>query len=581
MGNSVDCCYNMRWSYQCIFPCIRFCTYTGRRVWYNFDGMEQVQPLVHLYHPENRVIHSFPDDIYGINDHEYIKNQLESGLDAPGQIAALCKYAYDNGYTIRAVGSGSSWSRLTHTNDILLDMTGLKKILSEPMSRPDNANKEYVDIEVEAGMRVLDFVEQLDTKFGLALDMMGNYAGQTVAGVANTSTHGSGLFSGTMSTLVVGLHLIISGGVQVKVQGGQETIEECIEKVENANYGDDPVKIKSDDVLKACAVGLGSMGIVYSITYRCVPMYNLEEIRKVEHVTWVSAEEFEVPATFAQMYKNREDGEYFSFFVNPYPLERGINWEIDMAYLKAKRTDRSPQCPACCACWCGKGGRGIAEIDCMQTDCTASCLQGCANCCPSCIPQITNFGLRQFSFKTPYVQKWYNVLQFTKGNIHVRTAEWCLPLVHLNRALAMVIQLAQDYASKHRQYSLLPIYVRLVKTDDLFLSPASKFRPDSEGTGSKSEENCYIEVPFLPGAFGIDEFQELVENALLKEFRARPHWGKNNRLNGAKVQTCYNSYKLNKWKQVFQVFNKRGSFNNRFTHNVGIDQFLIDHQPTV
>lgn len=96
------------------------------------------------------------------------------------------------------MGSGSSWSRLTHTNDILLDMTGLKKILSEPMSRPDNANKEYVDIEVEAGMRVLDFVEQLDTKFGLALDMMGNYAGQTVAGVANTSTHGSGLFSGTM-----------------------------------------------------------------------------------------------------------------------------------------------------------------------------------------------------------------------------------------------------------------------------------------------------------------------------------------------------------------------------------------------
>ena len=65
-----------------------------------------------------------------------------------------------------------------------------------------------------------------------------------------------------------------------------------------------------------------------------------------------------------------------------------------------------------------------------------------------------------------------------------------MPLIHLNDALALVIQLAQDYASKHRQYSLLPIYVRLVKTDDLFLSPASKFRPD----GSIIEENCYIEV---------------------------------------------------------------------------------------
>ena len=75
-------------------------------------------------------------------------------------------------------------------------------------------------------------------------------------------------------------------------------------------------------------------------------------------------------------------------------------------------------------------------------------------------------------------------------SISVATAEWCLPLEHLNSALAMVIQLAQHYAVRHKQYSLLPIYVRLVKTDDLFLSPASMFRPD----GSTSEHNCYIEV---------------------------------------------------------------------------------------
>ena len=66
-----------------------------------------------------------------------------------------------------------------------------------------------------------------------------------------------------------------------------------------------------------------------------------------------------------------------------------------------------------------------------------------------------------------------------------------MPLEDLNRALGTVIELAQDYAVKHKQYSLLPIYVRLVKTDDLFLSPASKFRPDGSST---SENNCYIEV---------------------------------------------------------------------------------------
>lgn len=87
-------------------------------------------------------------------------------------------------------------------------------------------------------------------------------------------------------------------------------------------------------------------------------------------------------------------------------------------------------------------------------------------------------------------------------------------------------------------------------------------------------------MPFLPGAFGIDEFQEVVENALYKEFKARPHWGKNNRLNLVKIQQCYNNEKLFKWFQVFQLFNKGGSFNNRFTHNVGFDSFpLIDEQP--
>ena len=76
------------------------------------------------------------------------------------------------------------------------------------METSDNANKEHVDIEVEAGKLVLDFVEELDTKYGLALDMMGNYAGQTVGGVANTSTHGSGYFSGTMVTFSLSGDLI-------------------------------------------------------------------------------------------------------------------------------------------------------------------------------------------------------------------------------------------------------------------------------------------------------------------------------------------------------------------------------------
>ena len=77
-------------------------------------------------------------------------------------------------------------------------MTNLNRILElQPVTGSDNANEECVDVEVEAG-KLVDFVEELDKRHGLALNMMGNYAGQTVGGVANTSTHGSGIFSGTM-----------------------------------------------------------------------------------------------------------------------------------------------------------------------------------------------------------------------------------------------------------------------------------------------------------------------------------------------------------------------------------------------
>lgn len=72
----------------------------------------------------------------------------------------------------------------------------------------------------------------------------------------------------------------------------------------------------------------------------------------------------------------------------------------------------------------------------------------------------------------------------------MRTAEFCLPLAQLDEALGDVIDVANHYAKRFTQYSLLPIYVRIVKTDDLYLSPANGERPE----GEKHEHACYIEV---------------------------------------------------------------------------------------
>ena len=79
MGNSIDCCYATRQYNQCFFPCIRSCSYTTRRVWYNYDGLETVQPLIDIIKPEKGVIRKFPKSLADINTDREIASELAIG----------------------------------------------------------------------------------------------------------------------------------------------------------------------------------------------------------------------------------------------------------------------------------------------------------------------------------------------------------------------------------------------------------------------------------------------------------------------------------------------------------------------
>jgi len=99
------------------------------------------------------------------------------------QLCVLCSYATKNNYTVRAVGSGSSWSRATSTRDILVNMKELNRILTPPpLSRLRNTVKQFVDVEVEGGMVVSNFVRELDEIYGLGLPMISSYTGNTGIG---------------------------------------------------------------------------------------------------------------------------------------------------------------------------------------------------------------------------------------------------------------------------------------------------------------------------------------------------------------------------------------------------------------
>ena len=46
----------------------------------------------------------------------------------------------------------------------------------------------------------------------------------------------------------------------MKVRGGNETIQDCQEKVDNAKYGDDPIQTNSDDVHEGLRSGAWLFG---------------------------------------------------------------------------------------------------------------------------------------------------------------------------------------------------------------------------------------------------------------------------------------------------------------------------------
>ena len=93
MGNQIDCCYSTRQYNQCLFPCIRTCSYSNRRVFYNFDGLESVQPLIDIYFPKKGTITKFPGGLDELREDEEIARALAKGKThyATSQPNLICK----------------------------------------------------------------------------------------------------------------------------------------------------------------------------------------------------------------------------------------------------------------------------------------------------------------------------------------------------------------------------------------------------------------------------------------------------------------------------------------------------------
>ena len=161
------------------------------------------------------------------------------------ELRRLVADAGDAGRTIRVAATGHSFTDIALTDGVMVSLDHLTRTL--------DFDGETGLFRVEGGI-VLAELNRAMHQSGVAFENLGDIDRQTVAGSISTGTHGTGERFQNVSAQIAALELVTAGGELV-------TIDES-----------------EPDLLRAARVGLGALGIIYSVTVRTVPSYTLDRV---------------------------------------------------------------------------------------------------------------------------------------------------------------------------------------------------------------------------------------------------------------------------------------------------------------
>lgn len=195
---------------------------------------------------------------------------------APASVAELQEQVRAARGTIRAVGSGHSFSPLVPTDDTLISLNRLSGVISH-----DDARQQAT---IGAGTRLGALGEPLEAR-NQALINMPDIDQQTLAGSLATATHGTGAGLQCLSASIEALTLVTAAGEQVRCS-----------REHNA------------ELFQAARVNLGALGIVTDVTLQNTRPYRLKRVSQ-----WLPIEDILATAQdSADRYRN------FEFFYIPF-----------------------------------------------------------------------------------------------------------------------------------------------------------------------------------------------------------------------------------------------------------------------
>jgi hypothetical protein len=484
----------------------------ARQTWADYVGLRQWQPL-RVFRPTT--------------------------LD---ELRSIVRQAEQEGCRVKAVGSGHAFSDVAVTRDFLIDTHGLKKPLQlergllRPGSQPETL------FETEAGIVVHDLNTTL-WDAGLGLVNMGGYDGQTIAGVVSTSTHGSGLGFGPLSGQVVSLTLVGAAGKVYRIEPANGITDPAQWAVRHPD-----IELRQDDDwFYACQVGIGCLGVVYSVVLRVRERYYLKEERSL--------------STWSQVKRDLLDGQvlrenrHYEVLVNPYAIGGEHSCLI---------TRRNPV-PAPAVPPLVQPNRNFFVELAASIPGVSGLLLTIMNSYPPLTPTILNKAME--SLVGDYVDRSYYVFNIGAANdVPGYGSEIGFTLDQYQAATERIFQIAEQRQQAGQAYLTSPVSLRFVQASKAYLSMMY------------AADTCMIEFPMLKGTIGGQELLQQIETEMYA-FGGRPHWGLLNFLSGANDLIAAMYPKLPAWLAVYQQLNPNGLFENGFTERCGFSARSFRRDP--
>jgi FAD/FMN-containing dehydrogenase len=202
------------------------------------------------------------------------------------EVARALQEAQSNGWPVRVVGAGHSFTDGVLTDGMLMSLDRMGRVL--------DVDAENRLIRVEAGISLLDLSEEL-AQHGFALENMGDVDVQSIAGATATATHGTGARYRNLSANIESLDMVLADGSQIKVS---ET--------------NDP------DPWRAARVSLGALGVVTAMTIKALPAFTLRGVDATAPLN-------EIFANLDDLVTSNEHFEFYAFPYSPLAMTRTNN----------------------------------------------------------------------------------------------------------------------------------------------------------------------------------------------------------------------------------------------------------------